>query len=215
MSAVGQVLSSAAPASFGTKAPDGVAAWRQVFEREQIAALGKFRSVASPVSLPRSSPGTATPQAHADAKADAPPSPVGASRVALGAAPATGTPLQGRPVDAPSLSGSAPPLPSSAAVASTQQPALNRLPSDPTGRAERSSALPLSALMEKWSSRKLHSMASAEGLHLWLRDASATPQDPALQRWLSDLQHTLGASGMPLASFTLNGKACLVPSVVS
>lgn len=69
--------------------------------------------------------------------------------------------------------------------------------------------------MEKWSSRKLHSMASAEGLHLWLRDASATPQDPALQRWLSDLKHTLGAAGMPLASFTLNGKACLVPSIVS
>lgn len=69
--------------------------------------------------------------------------------------------------------------------------------------------------MEKWSARKLHSIASAEGLHLWLRDASATPQDPALQRLLSDLKHTLGAAGMPLASFTLNGKACLVPSIVS
>jgi hypothetical protein len=215
MSAVGQVLSSAAPAPFGTRAPDGVAAWRQVFEREQMAALGKFRSVAAPVSLPRSSPASAAAHVQGDANGNAPRLPAGTSRLAPVAIPATGTPPQVMPAAAPSLSRSAPPLPSPAAAASTLQPALDSLPGDQSGHAERSSALPLSTLMEKWPSRKLHSMASAEGLHLWLRDASATPQDPALQCWLGDLQHTLGATGTRLASFTLNGKACLVPSIVS
>ena len=215
MSAVGQVPSPAAPASLGTRAPDSVGAWRQVFEREQMAALDKFRSVAAPVSLPKPSARRAAPHAHANGSANAPPEPVGASRVAPVAAPATGRPPQARPASAPPLSRSTPPLPSPVPAAGTQQPAPDSLPGDQTRHAERSSALPLSTLMEKWSSRKLHSMASAEGLRLWLRDASVTPQDPALQRWLSDLQHTLGASGMPLASFTLNGKACLVPSVVS
>ncbi len=107
---------------------------------------------------------------------------------------------------------SPPRFPQQALAACTLRVAAAGLPGELT---EGLSAAPLATLLEKWPWRKLHCMATAEGLHLWLRDASATPQDQALLRWLAQLQRTLATAGTPLASFTLNGKACLVPSVVS
>lgn len=87
-------------------------------------------------------------------------------------------------------------------------------PHDAVSPGETARAAPLAAVLEKWPWRKLHCMTGADGLHLWLRDAGVTPHDPALQRWLGDLQRTLAAAGTPLASFTLNGKACAVSSIV-
>lgn len=218
MSAVGLVAAQAVPAPADARAPDGVAAWRQVFEREQMAALDKFRSVPAPACLPAQSPPRAAPRFPAKGSAATPPSAGAASRVAPAAARVSGTPSGLLPATAPSVSRSGPDIAPATPAAGTPQPALDGLRGNPARHAEPDSmpALPaLTALTENWPSRKLHGMASAEGLHLWLRDAGATPQDPALQRWLRELQRFMGATGMRLASFTLNGRACPVPTIVS
>lgn len=205
------------PARESMRGPDGVSSWRKVFDREQMAALDKFRSVEAPAlasgSRARPGPGavgsvTAQP---ALSRVSAPGGPGGA------AAPAVSVSSEAQPVAMPAASRAS--LQYFPAPGSTGFPSRANVAGMPVRSGDGMGAAPLSApiaaLLEKWPSRKLHCMASADGLHLWLRDSSVVPHDPALQRWLSDLQGALALTGIPLASFTLNGRACPIPSIVS
>ena len=58
-----------------------------------------------------------------------------------------------------------------------------------------------------WPWRKLHCTVDADGVHVWLRDATIGAEDNALLDWIGQLRQALAQSGARLASFTLNGTA--------
>jgi hypothetical protein len=216
MSAIGTLPAwqgDAAPE--GRRLPDAVSSWRQVFDREQMAALDKFRSVEAPAfattSRERLAPGAA-------GGASAPPPPP-AARSAAASGPAAATAPGGNPpheergtfIPAGSLTSSRG-LPGPALASFPPRATRGGLPAALVDVVI-ASAAPL--LQEKWPSHNLHWTAGIDGLHLWLRDSGAMPHDPVLQRWLNDLQGALAAAGIPLAGFTLNGKAYPIPPIVS
>jgi hypothetical protein len=53
----------------------------------------------------------------------------------------------------------------------------------------------------------LHCTVDADGVHVWLRDATIGAEDNALLDWIGQLRQALAQSGARLASFTLNGTA--------
>jgi hypothetical protein len=58
-----------------------------------------------------------------------------------------------------------------------------------------------------WPWRKLHCMVEADGVHVWLRDATIDADDNTLLEWIGQLRQALTQAGARLASFTLNGTA--------
>ena len=206
------------PPREGTRPADAVSAWRQVFDREQIAAQDKFRSVQAPAFPAASASASArlASRAMGGSSRLAPPATAVASGLAGPGGPAAST--GGFTRAALQAAGTAGP-PSPPRGFPGQVPASLSLPAARTGQpasiTDGARGAPLAGLLEKWPWRKVHCMISGDGLHLWLRDAGATPHDPALQRWLTELQRTLAATGISLASFTLNGRTCPVPSIVS
>jgi len=182
-----------------------------------MAALDKFRSVEAPAFAAtarlRLTPGTA------GGVSVSVPSPLPAASTAAASGPVAAATQGGRPpqqaqdafIPAGSLA-SSPRFPGPALAGLPLRAPRGGLPAALAG-AVVASATPL--LQEKWPFHNLHWMVGIDGLHLWLRDSSAMADDPVLQRWLNDLQGALAAAGVPLAAFTLNGKAYPVPSIFS
>ncbi len=210
----------AAPARDGRRAPDSLSAWRQAFDREQMAALDKFRSVKAPGFAAVSSRGGAAPVAASDVNSSlATAGTAAASRPASGPAANSvrGQQAQAAWLPAARLSSRQLPPPPSQALSgrSSAGPAPLAVQTESKSGVANDirTALP-AGMLARWPWRKLHCMADADGLHLWLRDADATQHDPALQRWLRELGGALAAAGTPLRSFTLNGRDFPLPSIV-
>ena len=218
MSAVGEAAAQLAgntpsiDVKTGAALGKSVSAWQRVFEREQMAALAQFRSVAmggereaDAYGMSSGQPGRLAPAArnYAVAASSAHASQPGReSAPATRAMPApyrhflhavkpssldghigTGTWVGTKAVCAPSAQAQPPSL----ASTSIHQTAL------------------LSA--GDWPWRKLHCTVDADGVHVWLRDATVGAEDHALLEWIGQLRHALAQSGARLASFTLNGSA--------
>ena len=218
MSAIGVLpAQQGGPAREGMRLADGVTSWRKVFDREQMAALDKFRSVEAPalarMASARPGPGGVgggnVQPALTEAATTSGPGKAAASAARF--SPGAQLTMM------PAASGASPQyFPAQGSTGFSSRAVLAGMPVRPgEGAGPMSLAAPLAALLEKWPSRKLHCMARADGLHLWLRDSSVVPHDPALQRWLTDLQGALAMTGMPLARFTLNGRACPAAAIVS
>lgn len=196
----------------GMSPPDSVAAWRQAFEREQLAALSAFRSVPANAGTP---PGVGAPAAAAPVgKGTAGSAPFNrAASMQANAMQSSASPTPAAvsvPAVRPGPSGFGPAPDLQAPGAATRNTAGSKTAAAADARAGAACTAPAA----KWPWRKVHCVVRPDGAHLWLRDATATPDDPVLQQWLGDLQNMLAAGGTPLASFTLNGKACLVPTAV-
>ena len=201
----------------GMSPPDGVASWRQVFEREERAALAAFRSVAARVDV---RPGVGGPNSKGQViEAKVATEIVGAPQ--LGRA----TAMEGKvtPTGSPPARSSLNMLairPDPGAIRPLLLPhffgtaASNTAANKKEAAVDQHAAVVSTGCSLPWPWRKLHYTVTADGAHVWLRDAGVAPGDPLLQSWLAELQHTLAANGTPLASFTLNGKACLVPTAV-
>lgn len=189
-----------------------VSAWRRVFEREQLAALAKFRSVVtgnpggpSAYSMPYGQPDrTAAVSADALSTLSGRTSwPGGESADVTPGRPAhyAGFPSAAKP-SMPAgerwtgvwLSQATASKPSEKAVQSFLPPAALHQAAAPTSSGE-------------WPWRRMHCMVDADGVHVWLRDTTIDAQDTLLLEWLGQLHQTLVQSGMRLASFTLNGTA--------
>ena len=219
MSAIDQLLAQAAgPTRGGQRRTDDGLGWRQVFDREQMLALDAFRSVSAPLALPAQPalPPVVGIRGGVDSgRVDPTPAgPAAATDTAVVAGSTDGSRQAPQPAGLFSLPGlpTALPCPVQLALAARMP---RTMPGPDAGLAAGTSAVSLATPIDKWPQRKLHCTVAGDGVHLWLRDAVTTPQDPALWRWLNELQQTLTAAGMRLAGFTLNGKACLVPSLPS
>lgn len=189
-----------------------VSAWRRVFEREQLAALDRFRSVAADdmrsagadgatggqrkCAVPVSSCAAVAPVRHASALAIA----------IAGAMPAEPGPEQHTGARAtPATPALGPGAALCAGQALARALAAMELAYAPPAAA--TMLAPALALSGEWPWRKLHCMADADGIHVWLRDASLGGDDGALLEWIARLRAALAQSGARLASFTLNGIA--------
>lgn len=190
-----------------------VSAWHRVFEREQLAALAEFRSVSagrpvgpgaydaysvSPMQAHRALP-VATAHLLARGRAD------WAGRESADASTA-------RPaVDGHFFNAAKSPMPAGDRWTAVwrSQPPLG------TPMAKAGQALPGPAALHRaalassgeWPWRKLHCMADANGVHVWLRDTAIGAHDSALHQLIAKLRQALEQSGARLASFTLNGTA--------
>jgi hypothetical protein len=212
--ATGQFAGLAASSDAGTGAGVGksVSAWRRVFEREQLAALAKFRSVAmgggreaGAYGMQSGQPGAAV----ANAK-DAYLAPSSAHPGQPGGGSAFG--MQARPT----LYGNFLSYIKPSMVAGEIWTGVwggttaTRTPSPETVQAPLApAASPQAALLSSgdWPWRKLHCMVDADGIHVWLRDATIDADDNALLEWIGQLHQALAQAGARLASFTLNGIA--------
>jgi hypothetical protein len=223
MSAVGGAagqfagIASSVGADTGAGAGVGksVSAWRRVFEREQLAALAQFRSVAMGGGREAGAYGMSSgqPKCAAPTARDTPlavssahtSQPGGESALATQARPA----LHDHFVHAANPSRLEVPIGtgawgSQAAVRAPSQEALQALQAPLASMSVHQTALLSSA---DWPWRKLHCTVDADGVHVWLRDATIGAEDNALLDWIGQLRQALAQSGARLASFTLNGTA--------
>lgn len=188
-----------------------VSAWRRVFEREQLAALAKFRSVttgnpgdSSAYSMPHGQP-----ERTGAVSADALSTPSGRTSWPGGESADV---TRVRPAHYASFPGAAKPsMPAGerwAGVwlgqATTSKPSENAVQSFLAPAALHHAA---TASSGEWPWRRMHCMVDADGVHVWLRDTTIDAQDTLLFGWIGQLHQMLAQSGMRLASFTLNGTA--------
>lgn len=195
----------------GMSPPDSVTSWHQVFEREQMAALRAFRSVPASAGMP---PGVAAAAAAPAGKGTGGAAPFDRPSSMRANAMDFNAPRTLAVLRVPAV----PPGPNgirSAACLQASGAAIRNAGSGKTAAtADARAAAVCTAPATKWPARKAHCVIRPDGAHLWLRDAATAPDDALLQQWLSEMQHMLAAGGTPLASFTLNGKPCLVPIAV-
>lgn len=210
----GQFAGIAPSPAAGTGAGVGksVSAWRRVFEREQLAALAQFRSVAIGGGREAGAYGMQSGQAGGTAPNEK--GAVLASSSTHERQPGAESALA--PQAKPALNGNflgfvKPPMLASefgTGVRGSQTAAL--IPSPETVREPLApAALHQAALISPgdWPWRKLHCTVDADGVHVWLRDATIGAEDHALLEWIGQLRRALAQSGARLASFTLNGTA--------
>ena len=196
----------------GTGLGKSVSAWRRVFEREQMAALAKFRSVATgnsedvgAYSMPPSRP---VHTAAVSAAAVLPPSGqtgrLGGGNMDI----APGTPAHHASFspDAAKLS-----MPAGERWAGLwlSQALSSHPPEKSVQLLHALTATHLTAPTSpgEWPWRKMHCMVKPDGVHVWLRDTAIGAGDTLLLEWIGQLHQMLAQSGMRLASFTLNGVA--------
>ena len=208
------VASSISPDT-GAGVGRSVSAWRRVFEREQLAVLARFRSVAmgggreaGAYGMPPGQPGRVSPtakEAPLTASLTHPSQPGRENALASQARPAPSghfllavkpSMLEG-PVGTGAWS-------SQAAACAPASEALPAFPAPPASMPVHQTARLSSG---DWPWRKLHCTVDADGVHVWLRDASLGAEDNALLEWIGQLRQALAQSGARLASFTLNGTA--------
>lgn len=211
---VGQALgAAAADKRAGAPLAASLSAWRKVFEREQMAALARFRSVPAGTPHEHGAAGVA-----GDSAACAKPAPAGSNPgqprpagAASAGSPASGATRWAAPGTAASDAGGrlerematvAPAV----SLAAARSPATASGSAKPLAGPEAASVAAATALVE-WPCRKLHCMADADGVHVWLRDAGLAPDDAAVVDMRTRLRQVLAQSGARLASFTLNGIA--------
>lgn len=188
-----------------------VLAWRLVFEREQLAALARFHSVTAVGEGGQNAGSAASGQSgravangtgafpatalHADVQAV---KHIGAASARPGRGANLGTrvtsPMSPDETCARSFAGQTP----------VRAPAARALPVPHASAAVANAVLAPAA---EWPWRKLHCIVDAEGVHVWLRDASLKPEDEMLLAWIAGLRQALAQSGAKLASITLNGIA--------
>lgn len=188
-----------------------VSAWRRVFEREQLAALAKFRSVAtwhprelSAYSMPHGQPDRTGPVA-----ADALSTPSGRTSWPGGESADV---TRVRPAHYASFPRAAKPsMPAGErwagvwlSQATTSKPSENAVQSFLAPAALHHVA---TASSGDWPWRRMHCMVDVDGVHVWLRDTAIGAGDTLLLEWIGQLHQMLAQSGMRLASFTLNGVA--------
>jgi len=221
MSAVGGAagqfagIASSVGADTGAGVGRSVSAWRRVFEREQLAALAQFRSVAMNGGRHAGAHGMPSAQSRYAA-------PIAKGTLFAASSAHTSQPgglaalaIQPRPVlhghflhalkpstlEVPIGTGA---WGSQAGVRAPSQEALQALQAPLASMSVHQTALLSSG---DWPWRKLHCTVDAEGVHVWLRDATIGAEDNALLEWIGQLRQALAQSGARLASFTLNGTA--------
>lgn len=218
MSSVGEAagqfagIASSVDAYTGAGVGKSVSAWRRVFEREQLAALAQFRSVAMGSGREASAYGMASGQPRCAAPTARDTSlavlsahtsqPGGESALATQARPA----LHGHFLHAVEPST----LEGAIGISAWVSQAGIRAPSQEALQAPLASmSVHQTALLSPgdWPWRKLHCTVDADGVHVWLRDATIGAEDNALLDWIGQLRQALAQSGARLASFTLNGSA--------
>jgi len=196
----------------GTGLGKSVSAWRRVFEREQMAALAKFRSVATgsseDVGAYSTPPRQPVRTEAVSAAAVLPPSGqtgrLGGGNVDI----APGTPAHHASF---SPTGAKPSMPAGERWAGLWlRQALSSSPAKESMQSLHALTAPhLTAPTTpgEWPWRKMHCMVKADGVHVWLRDTAIGAGDTLLLEWIKQLHQMLAQSGMRLASFTLNGVA--------
>lgn len=188
-----------------------VSAWRRILEREQLAALAKFHSVAEGGEQGMGGAGTpyAQPRLAVPVMADA---PLTSSRNAVRSGPESvqaswaRSALYQNPNNFGNQSTPSGELYTGVRTSQTSTRTLSAegMPARLASSVLTNAAMRLSA---EWPLRKLHWIADADGIHVWLRDTSMGAQDDVLREWIVQLRQTLTQSGARLASVTLNGVA--------
>jgi hypothetical protein len=180
-----------------------VQAWREVLEREQSAALAKFRAISGDIESRLPARDAQQPAQQTMRRATL---PVALSDARIAEQPVTACPP--RSAGEAAHSWTAP---------SHQEMDGYPLTNDVT-RARAATcaaqdgevdALALSQLMSKirdvWPWRKLHFQLDADGVQIWLRDSTLKPEDASLKDAIAQLRNALSERGYRLAAFTLNG----------
>jgi hypothetical protein len=186
-------------------------AFRRLLDREQMAALARFRAVPGGARVPSPGAGDAdVGKRGAGRNALAPQAP--ASRVALA--------LPEHACAVPDWSGAAPTADIAAAISTRPAQPLDATtiaaprieapgPVTPHGAAPEPVLAALRATCvdasQPWPLRKLHCRIEDDGVHVWLRDGAQRSGDAQLEAGIAALRQALQEAGYRLAGFTLNG----------
>lgn len=202
-----------ATACNSAKQSASIDAWRRVFDREQLAALARFRPVAGGADSrdPEGSGSGHAVDGHAYRRDDASSGRTG--RQADGTKAVSASDAERiAPARMPCFAAARAPF---SGATTMQLPAVIG-PADANASATADVAPPRSAspaalqaaladAANAWPLRRLHARLAEDGVEVWLRDARLAPDDAALEAEIAALRQTLREAGYRLAGFTLNG----------
>lgn len=208
--------SVASVANVATAAPGPSAvsgdAFRRLLDREQMAALNRFRAVPGNTRMASPTAGSADSDKRATYPADATQDAVASDAYAKGdimsaqpnrtwyspsAPPAAALPL--RSTNALTV-GAVPPAAPQYEAASAARTTASAI-----GIAETALRPNVLDTGFPWPLRKLHCRLEEDGVHVWLRDLTQQPGDAGLNASIVTLRRVLENAGYRLAGFTLNG----------
>ncbi|MBK4735701.1 hypothetical protein [Noviherbaspirillum pedocola] len=187
-------------------------AFRRLLDREQMAALNRFRAVPVDTRMASAKASNAESDKRANYPADA--APEAGKSVAYATSDITSM-QRNRSRYSPSMPPAAAlslrsttTLPNGAATPATPQLDAARTAPATNAAIEIAETVLRPNVVDTgfpWPLRKLHCQLEEDGVHVWLRDLTQQPDDTALEASIVTLRRTLESAGYRLAGFTLNG----------